>query len=120
MKFNFLYNRKYYKYIIIGLILVVLIFLLLGNYNLRFKEGLNVEEQIEKLNQANNDASNGLKKSKEEENSFANKHATKAHIEGFLENSENMCDVEGSELIQGSNTIKQGVCDQINSIKTKN
>lgn len=135
MKLDFLFNRKHYRYIIIGLILVILFFLLLGNYNLRFKEGLtdtadmrskNMEEQISKFTSDMNIASGGLKQINKQKDVFANNHATRAHAEkeGFLENSENMCDSinngNSSELIPEASIIQQGVCDQVNSIEKKN
>ena len=38
-----LFNRKNFNFLIVGLIIIIFVFLAIGNYDLQFKEGMDVQ-----------------------------------------------------------------------------
>lgn len=123
-------NKKNYNIIIILLLIFILLFLLLGNYNLVFKEGLSLQEEIENLNNnsdiAHKEASN---KEKFKEKMISNEK-NHVHNNGIIETMSNQkynpnsnCDSDFSNLGLSGNTGNETfntLCQSQNKLIQKN
>jgi hypothetical protein len=118
-------NRKNYKTIIIALILIIFVFLSLGNYNLVFKEGLSLEEELQHSKNEAFEATKEANKKNATANNYADAQQTQAHdpqsvIESFDSNN---CGSNYSNLgVPGNsaNIMANTQCEAINKLKDKN
>ena len=120
-----LFNKKNYKCIIVVLMLLIILFLSLGNYNLVFREGLTLDEELTQIVDAKNDAEGGNKHMQEVDSHYtkeANKRISDNQGLNFKEGMNN-CSSNYSNLgVNGNeaNIMVNSQCESLNTLKNKN
>jgi len=120
-QFGSLFNRKNYKMIIIILLAIALLFLLSGNYNLKFKEGYGtLDAELQDLYAKTNTISAGAKQSQNTATKYTNAAKNK-DFEGFTESMFNCSNIEHSSDLGGDgNLLMNSTCEQYNNLDYKN
>ena len=130
---NKILNKSNYNYIINFLIGLTLLFLFLGNYNLVFKEGLTLNEEVKKFTDARDAVEKESDKTKDLNNHYKREEIKRKNnehlgfsgkleeddvVEGFDECASNFSNigVDGNN----ANLMVNSQCETIRTLKNKN
>ena len=106
------FNKKNYKLLILIMILALLLFMMLGNYNL-VNEGMTLQEEMQKKLDKVNTGNDVLNKTKDVENHYHNKSTLTVN-----ESMNNRCSSNFSNIgTNGHNTANLAVNTQCNVLK---
>ena len=128
-----LFNRKNFNFLIVGLIIIIFVFLAIGNYDLQFKEGMDVQiiTPDKKLNQnfqqgleVESMSTNSSTNIKKQSDGYTNRNITLQNslIEEFTEGMSNKnCKSNYSDPIgNGSNELYDNVCNSVKTLDESN